>query len=503
MAGSIYAVSIASGGSNYSNETYIVVTDPYGAGAQLVPVINNGVITSVTVVNGGVNYTQPTLRVVDPFQPGSGAAFTVTLDESVNAPGCVAYYQQRRVFAGSNLNPSGLWMTRSGNHGNFDVSRPTRADDGITYQLAATQNNAIRHLVPMRDLIALTAAGAWAISGGDGGVITPASVIAKPQAYAGASHVVPLVINYDLLYVTEKGSTVRSLSYSFYSDSYVAADLTLLSPHLFYGHSIIEWAWAQEPHKIVWAVREDGMLLGLTYLKEQEVYAWHRHDTVGGQFKSVAVVSEGIEDAAYFVVQRTINGQQVQTIERMHSRLLGPGNDDVREAWFVDCGLQYRGAPATEISGLDHLEGATVSILADGSVQPQQVVRGGKITLQQPASLVTVGLPIQAQLETLPLDVQGAPTVQGKRKHVSKVRALVENTRGLKAGVVNPEKGPLLVEFKERTTEPYGAPTRLLTGQQYVHTQGTWDVEGRVMFQQDYPLPATILGVVLEFDVGT
>ncbi len=245
------------------------------------------------------------------------------------------------------------------------------------------------------------------------------------------------------------------------------------------------------------------MLLGMTYLKEQEVYAWHRHDTVNGQFQSVAVVGENGEDVPYSAVRRTINGQQVQTIERLHTRLLGPGNDDVREAWFVDCALQYRGAPATEISGLGHLEGETVSILADGSVQPQQVVRGGKITLARPASVVTVGLPIQAQLETLPLDVQGAPTVQGRRKHVSKVRAIVENTRGLKAGVVNPEKGPLLVEFKERTTEPYGAPTRMLTGQQYVHAQGTWDVEGRVMFQQDYPLPATILGVVLEFDAGT
>ncbi len=129
-------------------------------------------------------------------------------------------------------------MTRSGNHSNFDVSRPTRADDGIIYQLAATQNNAIRHLVPLRDLIALTAAGAWSITGADGGVITPASMVAKPQAYAGASHVRPLVVNYDLLYITEQGSAVRSLSYSLYSDSYVAADLTLLSPHLFYGHQI-------------------------------------------------------------------------------------------------------------------------------------------------------------------------------------------------------------------------------------------------------------------------
>ena len=443
----IASVTVANSGSGYTTPT-LTVGDPTGSGAVLVPAVASGVITGVYVQNGGANYSQPTVTVTD--STGSGAVLTAAVASGVCYPGCATYYQERKVFAGSATLPETVWMTRPGNYANMDVSIPSRDDDSITVTVAAQQVNAVRNLVSVNALLVLTASAAFKISGGSqSDAVTPSQVVVTPQCYNGCADVPPLVIDYDILYVQAKGSIVRDLSYNFYADIYTGSDMTVMSSHLFFGHQIQEWCWAEQPYKLVWAVRDDGILLCLTYLRSQDIYAWTRHDTQG-LFVSVASVSEGDEDAVYVAVSRTIpgvnGGQPVQYVERLASRdFLADGVPDVTQAWFVDCGLRYSGTPAATVTGLSHLEGARVAILADGNVQPPQVVAGGAVTIQHPASTITVGLPYSADLQTLDIDA-GEPTIQGKRKKISAVTLRLENTRGLKVG---PDQDRL-VAIKER-----------------------------------------------------
>ncbi len=254
-----------------------------------------------------------------------------------NYPGAVTYYQQRKVFAGSTEYPQTLWGSKSGNYTNMDVSNPVRDDDAFTATLASNQSNLIHHLVSLADLIVMTSSGSWKLSGGGtGAALTPSSIVAVPQVFSGVyANVQPLVIEYDILYVEAKGSKVRALNYNYYAQIYTSTDVSALAESLFYGYQIVDWCSARQPFDIIWAIRSDGTLLGLSYLKEQDVYAWHQHSTAGSFF-SCATVQESAfgtqEDAVYFTVQRTINGASTMFIERMRTRLLGDQNLNLQQA---------------------------------------------------------------------------------------------------------------------------------------------------------------------------
>lgn len=427
---------------------------------------------------------------------------------SNNWPGVVSYYEQRKVFGGSTLNPQTMWFTQPGNYTNFNTSDPTRDGDAITATIVAAQVNQIRHFVPLGQLVVLTSGGAWNVTSGSGDVLAPSTVTVKPQAYSGCSDVPPLIVNTDILYVQARGSTVRNLSLNAYTDSYnTGTDMSILSNHLFYGHQIVDWTYAEEPFKLIYAVREDGTFLMFTYLREQDVYAWTSADSLGdsGQdkVKAISSINENSEDAVYMVVERTIpgvnSGNPVKYVERQVSRnFLTDGEADVTKCWFVDCGLQYVGSPTSTLSGLQHLEGCELSVLADGSVQPSVTVTNGSITIQSPASIITVGLPYMAQIRTLNLDIPGAATVAGKRKKICAVSLRVENTRGLKVG----QDEDTLLEIKERFQENYGEPIPLFTGDERITLNYKWSEEGDFFIQQDNPLPATVLGYIPEIQVG-
>lgn len=575
-------------------------------------------------------------------------------------PGCVTYYQQRQAFGGMANAPEQIDFSKSGDFFNMDYSIPSRDNDNIEITIASQQVNAIKHLVPMQSLIALTSSGAWKIDAGSTGTaITPQQIQAVPQAYNGCSDVPPLIINYDILYVQSKGSIVRDLSYNFYVNVFTGTDISLLANHLFYGHQITEWCYAEEPFKLVWCVRDDGILLSLAYLKEQDVYAWSHHDT-DGLYKSICSISEGQENAVYVIVERLINGQYLQYIERFASRQMGGDPTiglpaDPSLAWCVDAGLRYpltkpgatltpavvdtlpviygvhtitggknysagtvitvtdptgtgailspvivggviqsvtvvqqgsnytnptlaavdpagtgsgaalqaitaspvpmnasaavftpanvgdvvringglgtvlavptnqqvivnvtvpltstwpavSGAwsittPVTSIRGLDHLNGQTVSILADGNVAPPQVVVDGAITLDRAYSAITAGLPFICQLQSLYLDIQSPDgTIQSKRKTIPAVTVRMQDTRGLKAGPTFDDRD--MVEIKERTTEPMGQPIKLYTGDQRVPLPASYNLTGQICIQQEYPLPSTILALIPEVVVG-
>lgn len=409
-------------------------------------------------------------------------------------PGAVSYFEQRRCFAGTINKPQNFWMTRSGTESDMSYSLPVRDDDSISFRVAAREANTIRHILPLTNLLLLTSSAEWRITSINTDAITPSSVSVKPQSFVGANQTQPVIINNNALFVAARGGHMREMAYSWQANGYLTGDLSLRAPHLFDGYDIVDLCYSKAPYPIAWAVSTSGKLLGLTYVPEQQIGAWSQHDT-DGTFESCCTVAEGSEDVLYVIVRRTVNGSSVRYVERMATRLFSTQ----ASAFFVDAGLTYTGAPATTISGLSHLEGKTVSILADGAVMPQQVVTAGAVTLQQPASLVNIGLQITADLYTLPLAAQiDNGFAQGKPKNVNKVWVRVYRSGSLFAG----PSADKLTEAKRRTTEPYGSPPSLTTDELSIAVAPSWGNGGQVFIRNIDPVPVTVVSLTAEVTVG-
>lgn len=408
-------------------------------------------------------------------------------------PRAAGYFQGRRWFGGSNAKPQNLWATRSGTESNMAYSIPTRDNDSIAVRLSARQANTIRHIIPLSDLLVLTSGAEWMINAGNGTTITPASINYKAQGGYGAAAVMPAVTSDAVLYVQDRGGRIREMLYSWEKSGYKTNDICVMAPHLFDGYTIVSMTYVRVPHPMIFCVRSDGALLGLTYVPEHQVAAWHQHNT-DGLFKSVVAVPEGDEDVLYAIIQRTINGQTKRYVERKRTRRFS----ELADCFFVDSGVTYDGAAATVISGLHHLEGEEVAILADGAVHPRRTVTNGQITLEDTASVVHVGLPYTGDIHTLPLSFEAAAFGQGRTKNVNKAHLRVANTSGLRVGPL----GGTLAEAAQRTVEPMGTAPAPLNTEVAIDIRPSWNPNGQVHIQQAEPLPSTILALTLEASVG-
>lgn len=414
-----------------------------------------------------------------------------------NYPGAVSYFEQRRCFAGTLNKPQNMWMTRVGTESNLSNSIPTNDSDAINFRVFAREANTIRHIIPLTSLLLLTSSAEWRVTSVNSDAITPTSISVSPQAYVGASNVQPIIVNNNVLYIAARGGHMRELAFTPGSNGslsgYTTGDVSLRAPHLFDNYDIVDLAYSKAPYSLVWAVRNDGTLIGLTYVPEQEVGAFHHHDT-DGQFESVCCVAEGREDILYVIVNRTINGAQKRYVERMSTRQFA----NLQSSFFVDCGFTFNGA-ATTITGLGALEGKKLNILVDGGVHPQRTVTGGSITLDYAStSVVQLGLPITADIQLLPLSFQTEAFGQGRTKNVNKVWLRVDQSSGIFAGPSFSSLKPV----KQRTNEPYGAPPALKTQEVDIDIDPTWSDSGTVCIRQSDPLPLTIVDLVLEVSVG-
>lgn len=410
-------------------------------------------------------------------------------------PAAVTYHEQRRWFAGTANAPQRISATRNATGKNLTSSIPSRDDDALQFTIASRQQNAIRHLLPLSDILALTVGGEFRIFADNAPNITPTSLSTKPQGYSGASNVQPALTSGSILYVQSQGSRMREMAYNWQSSAYTSIDISIMSPHLFNGWTITDLAYSRAPVPLLWCTRSDGTLLGLTYVPEQQVYGWHQHVT-DGAFESVCVVAEGSEDVLYAVVKRSINGRDVRYIERLRTRIFV----DQADAFFVDSGLTYDGAPVTTLTGLNHLEGETVQILTDGAVHPTRVVTGGSITLDAAASVVHVGLPYTSDMMTLPLAFEQAPAGgQAVQKNVNGVAMRVTQSSLVKAGPAFDD----LTEYPARDVgDPYGSPPALRTGELRFDISPDWGSDGAVCIRQDEPLPLTVLSMALDVALG-
>ena len=680
--GQVAEINVTAGGSGFvqASATATMVTST-GSGAVLLPIVIGGAVVAVIVQNPGQNYAPGDTVVLG---GGSGGLATAVIGPQTGTyPGLVNYFQGRRVYAASLNNPDTYWMSQTGNYINFDQATPPIDSDAITGTPWGQQVNGIQWAQPMPGgLLLATGEATWQLSGttGVGSLVTPAQQSAAQQESNGYSPTVqPLKINYDLLYVGSYGSYVYDLKYNYWNNIYAGTDISVLSDHLFNNFNIIQWAWAKNPNKTVWAARSDGKFLSLTFLPEQELIAWARHDT-NGIVVGVEVASEPPVTAPYFVVKRYIIGQKqwAYYVERMDDRNWNGPEDP----WCVDAGLSLvqptpaatltasaaggdgiiyggylaeggygysapsvqivdplnRGSggavtltqvagvitgftfvggsgyspgtyaqisdptgagatlvllisqnvqfqatsnvfasaaigdvirvgggiasisqllsatsvlasivspiinviqndpnrlplpaaagqwtltrPVSTLSNLWHLEGMQVAVLADGAVvaggdQPLLTVTGGAVTLPGPASSIKIGLPYVAQYQTMHAEMQGAPTMQTKRKNVTKVALRLQNTRGIQIGANQPVASTLNYQQEIPWAgmqnvpdyESANVPTNALplytgdtlpipvSGGPY-NWNGFEPAPGMVACQQLNPLPMNVLAVV-------
>ena len=293
-----------------------------------------------------------------------------------------------------------------------------------------------------------------------------------------------------ILFVQSGGSVVRDLGYTYLSDSYDGEELSIFANHLFEGKQIVDMAYAKEPYRILWCVMSDGTLNALTYNKKQEVAGWHKHETKG-KFESVAIVRENFEDVAYFVVKREINGQTKRFIERMATRIVDKTEDGI----FLDCSLSYNGEPVSVISGLNHLEGEEINILADSNVITNKVVQNGSVTLDYPASKIVAGLPYEFELETL--NLEGEYTY-GLLKIVNSINVQVEKSRE-DFFVVNSDG---TIVQNPRSIKSINDSNYLHSGNVDIFPFSNYADGANVHLKQIYPFPLTINSISLDITMA-
>lgn len=301
-----------------------------------------------------------------------------------NYPSCVTYYQQRLVFANTNNDPEKVWTSRTGLFTNFSVSSPIQDDDAVTFTIAGRQVNEVRHVLDLGKLIAFTASGEWGINGNDAGTLKPTEVNPKQHSYNGSAVLSPIVIDGTALFLQARNGIIRDLSFDYQVDGYRGNDLTIFAQHLFEGKTIEDWTFQQIPNSTVWCVRDDGVLLGLTYVREHQVLAWHRHDFDNGVIENVKSIPEGNEDVLYCVVKRTVNNRSVRYVERFNTRVIY--DDAVEDATFMDSYLTYDGrhtgsTTMTLSGGTNWDEDESLTLTASASTFSSSYV-GNEIHLQ-------------------------------------------------------------------------------------------------------------------------
>ena len=482
-----------------------------------------------------------------------------------NYPSLVTFYQQRRVFAATSNKPETVWMSRIGAFTNFNVSSPIQDDDGIEFTIAGSRFSRIMHLINIGRLVALTNDGEFVVTGSVGSAITPTSINIQQDGFSGSARLPPLAISNTIVHLQSRGNVVRNLVYQFETDGYAGRDLTVFANHLFDDYQIISWAYQQTPDSIIWAVRDDGKLLGLTYMPEHDVWGWHIHDTDGIYENVVAIPGDGI-DVVYAVVRRYINGEWVRYIElfdhckkdviecfHVHSGLTYDGRDtgesitisavsgsqatitysgtlvstNVGDAFFVgnlrlqiitinsatECVVESSATIPAELigvaitdfsfavdtfSGLDHLEGKVVSVVADGNVvfdgsesNSQFTVTSGQIVLPYPGAVVHIGLPYTGRIETLRLENVNNNTIINNSKLISKVAVMYESSRGMFIG----SSFDRLVELKPRLVSDEYNAIQLRSELVEVAIQSRWETNAKVCIEHKKPLPLNIIAI--------
>lgn len=453
--------------------------------------------TSVTATVSG-NYPLPTSVVGSAnatFRWQHGALSAVE-----GYPSKVTFFRERLTLAMGIK----LFFSVSGDFENFaakDDAGNVVDDRAIQITIASDQTNTVQWLMPTQALLIGTAGCEFACQENTSTqAFAPGNAKIEQQTSEGSRAAKPVRVGFSTLFVQRSGRKLKEMAYSFQQNGYISSDMTVLSEHITYS-GITSMAWHQEPYVCMWAARTDGQLVGFTFNKEQDVLGWHRH-VLGGSYNGSNAVVESVvtipapdksRDDLWMIVKRTINGTTKRYIEYLEHEYRD--GDLQSSAFYVDAGLTYSGTAAKTISGLNHLEGQTVSVLANGAAHPDVVVTSGTITLQVSATVAQIGLGYISDLQTNRIEAGAGDggTSQGKTKRITKLVVRFYNTLGAKFG---PNSSMLdEIQFRSSANPMDNAPP-LFTGDKLVEWPNGYDFDGYILIRQYQPLPMTVVALM-------
>ncbi len=404
-------------------------------------------------------------------------------------PRAVAFYEERLYFAGTVGQPQTIFGSVSADFENHTPG--TNDDDAVNITIASDQVNVIKHLLPARFLQILTSSAEFTLSGGTGTTpVTPTNVNVLRETTFGSSTIRPLRAGNSTILIQKGTEKVKEITFDLDTDGLLGVDLTVLADHITSG-GLVDMIWQQEPELVLWFVSTGGNLIGLTYDRANGTVGWHEHPLGGtATVESITAIPSGAEDQVYLSVKRTINSATVRHIVFLKTLSF----DTIADAFFVDSGLTYSGSSTDTITGLNHLEGETVQILADGSTHADKTVSGGSITLDRNATKVHIGYNYTSLVKTLRMEGGADDGVsQGKIKRIHGVTVRFLDTVGAEMG---PDANNLdRLPFRD-SSMAMDAAVPLFTGDKEISFPSGYDNDAQVVVQQSQPLPMTITAIM-------
>ncbi len=405
-------------------------------------------------------------------------------------PSTVTFFEQRLFFANTAYQPTTTWSSISFPGGDYQNFLAGSLDDSaLVFTLADAEQNPTKWMVSDRQLIIGTSAGESTLGASSTtDPLTPTNFkVSSHESNKGSENIQPSRTAVGHLFVERGGRKVNELVFNWEADGFVAIDMNRLADHITEG-GITEAGMQKRPEPILWCITGDGVLIGLTYLREEGIVAWHRQVLGGnGLAESKAIISGRVsEDELWIVIKITIKGLQKRYVCRMKEWATVNGSGDQEDAFLVDYGLTYDSTATTTITGLGHLEGELVSILGDGSERPRKTVKDSQITLDESASVAQVGLAYTATLKPMKI-----PSDKLKNLRVSHAVPTFYNTGYCEIGTTQGNLKP--IEFPNKK---FDVPRPLFTGVLSPDTlPGGFNKAGDIILQSDKPLPLTILSL--------
>ncbi len=420
-------------------------------------------------------------------------------------PQTVGFFNERLAWAGSASYPRTVWFSESANYNGYRVSSPVVDSDGVSLTMTGGQINKIQWIKDIYDLAAGTTQTVRTIGAAtSSSPFSAGNVEQKQQTTEGASHIQPITVGETTIYADYYKKRLREFTYSFELNGYQAPELSVLSDHI-YTSGISSLSYQAIPDNLIWIGLASGRMGCTTFEKNQSIVGMTQMFIAGGSadtdgeaiVESHCTVPTESGDRLWMIVKRTINGVTKRYVEYLAEPF---EEDDVEDGVFFDSSVTVTGSDFTTVSGLTHLEGETIGVLADGVDIGDATVASAQITLPGGVSAdkATVGLRYQSYGKTLRMAEAGNRdgTAMGRRKAINEIYLDAYETGALHVGTSTRQ----FEMFPRKMSEAFGEPKQLHTGFEKAKTEGQWSGDGQIVFHTNRGYPATIRALVAGID---
>lgn len=413
-------------------------------------------------------------------------------DFDTEYPKCVAFFNQRLIYGATKSKPNDIWGSNVGKYEDFTNTINLSSSEAFNLTLASGTLDEIESMIPLSSLIVFSSGKIWRIDG-----TSASNMSAAIESYSSISDLSPNATKKSILYIDASLNTISNFVYSYELNGYVGQNLDILARELFDGYRFVSQSFRNNPFPVFFCVREDGVMLALTYLREENIYAWSEM-TTKGEYKDVCCLISQVNDKIFCKVKRK-NGFFIEMFANQIS-----ANEDVKDSCHLHSSKIVRNNISDTVTGLDWLKGETVYVLADNNVYENIVVsEDGEITVDGISAYerIVVGLPYKGLIETISMEVldQSGGSSIGIARKLCNATIMYYKTRGLKWGTKEDD----LVEIKPYDRVSFGDDIKLESGKVNLPVSSNWGLDTSFFVAQEYPLPCFLQNITLGIEYGS